>query len=296
MKKIIMILSCLLILAGCAGGDADYADFTSVVSKKEDTEETAKPEETEDPAANNGEIDSEPEVKRIDLTDAMTDVNEMRILLPAAESNEAGMHDHWYQDANNVCGYGTFDGNDLVDDFWITSADYKVYGIYVSEPTEEAGTYLTESGWAQSSDDQNSFTKDELNLRLTDNNGVVDQILIYRSRPMWQEQQSSQSAAANTAEATDDDYFFPNSLDELLSESQLYGMSAKELTLARNEVYARYGYTFQRQDLQEYFNTKSWYHAKPEVNKDTIGNYVSAIGMKNMVMIREYQKATGLTY
>lgn len=243
--------------------------------------EAEEPESTEEPVV---------EIKRIDLTDAMSDVNVMRELLPATQGTEAGMHDSWYQAADGSCGYGTFDGNDLVDDFFINTPDYEVYGIYVGEDITEARAYLKNSAWTQDANDKNAFVKNKENLSLRDDDGdgLIEQISMYRSRPApWEKEE---------AVAEDDDYFFPNSLDELLSESQLAGMSARELTLARNEVYARYGYTFQRQDLQEYFNTKSWYKAKPEVNKDTIGNYVSAIGMKNMVMIREYQKAHGLTY
>ena len=37
-------------------------------------------------------------------------------------------------------------------------------------------------------------------------------------------------------------------------------MSAEQINLAKNELYARHGREFLREDLQEYFERKSWYY------------------------------------
>lgn len=47
--------------------------------------------------------------------------------------------------------------------------------------------------------------------------------------------------------------------------------------LARNEIYARHGYIFKNQDLQEYFGSKSWYRGKTkEVPDSSLNEYERA--------------------
>lgn len=42
----------------------------------------------------------------------------------------------------------------------------------------------------------------------------------------------------------------------------MVGKSASELRIMRNEIFARYGYIFESEDLAEYFDTKIWYNPK----------------------------------
>ncbi len=55
------------------------------------------------------------------------------------------------------------------------------------------------------------------------------------------------------------DYIFPTSSTAYLSIEDLSQLSTSYLRIARNEIYARHGYSFNSEDLQEYFSTKSWY-------------------------------------
>lgn len=59
-----------------------------------------------------------------------------------------------------------------------------------------------------------------------------------------------------------DDYVLPTSNSEYLSADDINKLSAKELRLARNEIYARHGYRFEDEELKEYFEGKSWYSGK----------------------------------
>lgn len=54
-------------------------------------------------------------------------------------------------------------------------------------------------------------------------------------------------------------YVLPDSSTRLYSASELQGLSNWDLYIARNEIYARHGRTFQKDDLQSYFNSQSWY-------------------------------------
>ena len=59
-------------------------------------------------------------------------------------------------------------------------------------------------------------------------------------------------------EDVDDGYLLPSDR-KLLTAEDVSHLSASELRIARNEIYARHGRRFQSADLQEYFNQRSWY-------------------------------------
>lgn len=60
-------------------------------------------------------------------------------------------------------------------------------------------------------------------------------------------------------EKTEGDYIFPESNSRYLTDEELSEYSSKELELAKNEIYARYGRIFVTERISDYFNSKSWY-------------------------------------
>ncbi len=58
---------------------------------------------------------------------------------------------------------------------------------------------------------------------------------------------------------SDQDYILPDSDSRTLDRSDLEGLSKTELRVARNELYARHGRTFDDPLLDRYFNSRSWY-------------------------------------
>lgn len=74
-----------------------------------------------------------------------------------------------------------------------------------------------------------------------------------------------------------------------LSNSDLVGLSKWELDVLRNSVYARYGRTFNRQDLQEYFDSQFWYKPNPQYSD----NMLSEVERYNATLIYNYQKELG---
>lgn len=56
-----------------------------------------------------------------------------------------------------------------------------------------------------------------------------------------------------------DGYILPDSSSRILTESDIQGMSLQEINYAKNEIYARKGRRFKSAELQNYFNSKSWY-------------------------------------
>lgn len=73
-----------------------------------------------------------------------------------------------------------------------------------------------------------------------------------------------------------------------LSESDLYGMSKKELEIMRNSIYARHGYRFKRDDLANFFSQFSWYYP---VTSDMSAVYMemSDIEKYNIEFIKKHE-------
>jgi N-acetylmuramoyl-L-alanine amidase len=89
------------------------------------------------------------------------------------------------------------------------------------------------------------------------------------------------------------DELLPESRTRNLTEADLKGKSAWELTLIRNEIYARHGYIFKRAELSSYFKKRSWYRPKTG-DQDQIWRQMSETERRNVEFILEYQNRTDL--
>ena len=103
----------------------------------------------------------------------------------------------------------------------------------------------------------------------------------------------SEPEPASTSSGT---YVLPDSATRLYSADELSGLSNWQLYVARNEIYARHGRMFQRQDLQDYFNAQSWYTPlySPE-QFDSMG-LLSSTEQQNASTILSVEKARGSEY
>jgi len=75
-----------------------------------------------------------------------------------------------------------------------------------------------------------------------------------------------------------------------ISESELYGKSAWELSIMRNSIYARHGYTFKNGKLHDYFSQYAWYHPS-EDDAATVYYKMSDIERHNVRTIKQYEKS-----
>ena len=87
-----------------------------------------------------------------------------------------------------------------------------------------------------------------------------------------------------------DEYIFPNSDKELLTRSDLEGLSKEQLRLARNEIFARYGTIFGVQDLADYFGSKSWYSAKMTFDEFEANIEMNSVEEKNLALIIQVEE------
>ena len=90
------------------------------------------------------------------------------------------------------------------------------------------------------------------------------------------------------AEEKTDNYILPDSSKRILADSEVSGLSKSELRLARNEIFARHGRMFDDQELQDYFNSKSWYRGtiRPE---DFSESMLSETEKANIETIKKYE-------
>lgn len=70
------------------------------------------------------------------------------------------------------------------------------------------------------------------------------------------------------------------------------GFTAEQCRLARNELYARHGRLFDDEELQNYFNSCSWYQGSVSA-EDFDESMLSEIEMANRDLIVEYEEEMG---
>lgn len=102
---------------------------------------------------------------------------------------------------------------------------------------------------------------------------------------------SDASESGETSSAAD--YILSASNSQYLLWEDVKELTPKELRIARNEIYARHGRRFNAQDLQEYFDSKSWYEGtiQPEnFREDLLNEYER----ENVRYLKEIEPAAGL--
>lgn len=106
------------------------------------------------------------------------------------------------------------------------------------------------------------------------------------------EQYTDTTITNDTHNNESEEYVLPESNIEYLSENDLYGFTAEECRLARNEIYARHGRKFKDEFLQEYFNSKSWYDGT--VNPDDFQeSWLNEYEIANRDLILQYEELHG---
>ena len=109
---------------------------------------------------------------------------------------------------------------------------------------------------------------------------------------------SDDSSASDNAEAAEvamedsNGYILPDSDSRKLKKSDLAGMTAQQLSYAKNEIYARHGRVFKSSELQDYFNEKDWYEENDYFKDEDLSKKEA----ENTEFIDAYQKDNDLEY
>lgn len=104
----------------------------------------------------------------------------------------------------------------------------------------------------------------------------------------------TESVTVPNTVAINSEFILPDSSTRVLDKSELAGFTAEQCRLARNEIYAKHGRMFDDAGLQNYFNSRSWYHGTIPADKfsDTM---LSDIEIQNRNLIIAYEKEMGYT-
>jgi hypothetical protein len=79
---------------------------------------------------------------------------------------------------------------------------------------------------------------------------------------------------------------FTQGSKRLLKEEDVENLTAGDLEIMRNEIFARHGYCFKKKELREMFEDKDWYVPNTvDVKKD-----LTEIEKKNIALIKKYEK------
>ena len=93
-------------------------------------------------------------------------------------------------------------------------------------------------------------------------------------------------------EAENDYYMISGSSSNYISEGTLQGLSAWQLKIARNEIFARHGRRFNDPDLQAYFDSQAWYNGTIPADSFDPG-VLSGVEVENLNTIRNYEHRMG---
>ncbi len=78
---------------------------------------------------------------------------------------------------------------------------------------------------------------------------------------------------------------YPQASERLLSTADFKGLSISELRIMRNEIFARYGYTFRTKEMKAYFERQAGYISR----FDNVDAFLSEIEKKNIELIKKYE-------
>lgn len=96
-----------------------------------------------------------------------------------------------------------------------------------------------------------------------------------------------------TALTDSDGYLMPDSDDEYFSYSDVSGLTSKELSLARNEIYAKHHYTFKSQAFIDFFGGKDWYQGYNSDQEDIYNNYMNSYEQANVNLLKRVEQSKG---
>lgn len=104
--------------------------------------------------------------------------------------------------------------------------------------------------------------------------------------------QSTEVTVVVPETAADDagNYIIPDSNSRYLTRDDLARFSDQELRLARNEIYARRGRLFTDKELQDYFNSRSWYNGTIPADSFDEKSILNAYELANAYLILDYEK------
>lgn len=126
-----------------------------------------------------------------------------------------------------------------------------------------------------------------------DNKIIADNLDDSETDTLKKDETEEIDEAEEKEDATEDDiseYVMQQSNSRYLTETDVRGMTAQQLNYAKNEIYARHGRKFDSPELQNFFDSKSWYtgiYSPKEFDTNYSNRLLSSIEKKNAEFLAE---------
>ncbi len=119
------------------------------------------------------------------------------------------------------------------------------------------------------------------------------------SEKIQQEEQNGKTAEdtedgeVSAEKSVEDEYIFPHSDTEYLTDAQLETLTKEELEIARNEILARCGRVYTDEKYKAYFEGKSWYKGVKAAEEfdAAYDNELNDVEKANVTLIKKYENA-----
>lgn len=103
-------------------------------------------------------------------------------------------------------------------------------------------------------------------------------------------QKNSQSSLNNgNSSAGGNSSLYPQASDRLLTSDDVNNLSGWDLKIMRNEIFARHGYIFKKEEMQNYFQYEKWYTPR----YDNVDDMITDVEKKNIELIKRYESRLG---
>lgn len=170
-----------------------------------------------------------------------------------------------YSELKNVCDWDNSFVEKLEECSEGASEQYKVlasntidiYNLYLNEKKEQEKTEMAE-------EQEKSKEVKETEIKAAKEEPEADKKKEDKKEAREQKKKKASQEKKNVEEEeskknTKQEYIFSDSNTRYLSEEEIKDIDPNKLRIARNEIFARHGYIFQDEELQQYFSKMSWY-------------------------------------
>lgn len=279
-NKKILIAICLIAIIGVGV----FFGYKFVLQKDDTTKESGNISSEKDSADSNREeasADTEENVQSIDVSEITVDGSDT---IEAVDLNWDAFTGYW-----NI-------KNDSTKELVIKSVDGETvkFSLYFDNVPNLENISLDMQGnrvdfeltGGLSLEATLIFDDSSIGLKVSDSDSADIPIgyYVFEEKHAYSWKDGSENSNLSSAS----EYIIEDSDSRLLTEDELYYYSVDELKIARNEIYARHGRLFDDQELQNYFNSKSWYYGTV-TPADFNESYLSDIERKNANLIRELE-------
>lgn len=99
----------------------------------------------------------------------------------------------------------------------------------------------------------------------------------------------------NAYDVITDEYYYPDLMDKKLEEGDLWKLNQTDMSILRNQIYAKYGREFQDIFLDAVFKQKSWYAPEYSASEFDAGQQkkLTDLEQNNLELLRKVEEARG---